>query len=351
MIPHSRPAADSREAEAVANVLRSGYQAQGKVVEEFEKALARFVGCRWAVATSSGTAALHLALLGLGVGEGDAVILPSYVCAAVLNAVNYTGAEPELVDVAGDGFHIDPLRVRERLSPETKAIIAPHLFGKAAALPELLGLGVPLIEDCAQSLGAAQGGKKLGSRGEAAIFSFYATKLISTGQGGMLLTDSEEIFRKAMDLREHDERDDYRLRYNYRMTDIQAALGLVQLAKLPGFISRRAAIAGTYREALGSGAPGLPPEEGEENIFYRFPIRVEAGVGECIEKLRALGIEAKRPVFRPLHRYLGCPGEEFSETEKTYRETISLPIYPGLSEEEVGIVAGATGKILGRKCS
>src|SRR5262245_30539920 len=178
-IPHSRPTLGHEEERAAVRALRSGMVGGGEEVDRFERELEAFVGAGRATAVHTGSAALHLALLGLGVGPGDRVVLPSYVCAAVLNAVHYTGAEPILADVSPESANLDPDDVRKRLRAGTKAIIAPHLFGRPAPIRELRRLGVPVVEDCAMALGA-----KVGREGEVAIFSFYATKMIATGHGG-----------------------------------------------------------------------------------------------------------------------------------------------------------------------
>ncbi|MFA4932791.1 MAG: DegT/DnrJ/EryC1/StrS aminotransferase family protein, partial [Caldisericia bacterium] len=190
MIPHSKPTLDQRDYNAVLRVLQSGQISQGEYVKRFEANLSEFVGVKGGVATNSGTSALHLALLALEVGKGDEIILPSYVCTALLNAINYVGATPVLVDIEPDSFNLDAKRVKESLTEKTKAIIVPHLFGLPADMEELQSFGIPLIEDCAQALGATYKGKQAGSFGALSIFSFYATKVIASGEGGMVLSDS-----------------------------------------------------------------------------------------------------------------------------------------------------------------
>jgi len=182
-IAHSRPTLDEQDARAVARVVRSGMLVQGRCVERFEQRLASFVGARGGVAVGSGTVALELALLALGVGRGDEVILPSYTCAALWLAVRRVGAVPRLVDIEPDTYAIDPVCVKKALTRRTRAVLVPHLFGLPADLMRLQALEVPLIEDCAQTLGATEHGRRVGSVGEAAVCSFSATKLLCTGGG------------------------------------------------------------------------------------------------------------------------------------------------------------------------
>jgi dTDP-4-amino-4,6-dideoxygalactose transaminase len=204
VIPHSRPSVDEVEMRALQNVLSSGQLAQGPQVQAFEKELGSFHGFPPGVATSSGTAALHLALLSLGVGPGDEVLLPSYVCSAPLHAAYHSGATPVLVDVEPTTGNMDPDDLKKRLTSKSKAIIAVHLFGLPSDIDEILALGLPVIEDCAQSLGANQEGRMLGTMGAISICSFYATKLITTGEGGMLLSRDPGLLTSAKDLRDYD---------------------------------------------------------------------------------------------------------------------------------------------------
>ena len=333
MIRHSRPSVDRSGAKKVSRVLLSGNHATGETVGEFEKRLSSFVGVRGGVATNSGTSALHATLLALGVKAGDEVIMPSFVCTALINAVNYAGARPVLADVDEDNFNIDYKSVLARLTKKTKAVIIPHMFGLPVDIKPFLGLGIYIIEDCAQSLGAEAGGKKTGSAGHAAIFSFYATKLISTGHGGMLTSNSKTILGRARDLLDFDERKNYKIRFNYHMTDFQAALGISQLDRLKEFIRKRIEKASYYDRRLYELPIKLPAKK--TNIYYRYVIRVNKDAGAIISRLKRRGIEAKRPVFKPLHRYFGLEKRSFPAAERVFKEAISLPIYPDLKDSDM----------------
>ncbi len=333
VVQHSRPTLDEADVRAVAEVLRSGRISQGEVTRQFEEAVARFVGVRGGVATSSGTAALHLALLALGVGPSDEVILPSYTCVALLQAVRYVGAVPRLVDLEPDGYNLSVAEVRRRITRRTRAILVPHMFGTPADIEALCGLGIPVIEDVAQALGATVGGRPVGSFGEVAVCSFYATKVITTGEGGMVLSGSELLLRRVRELRDYDGRRRLRTRFNYKLTDFQAALGLSQVHKLPALLDRRRQLAARYAErvqALGLRPPTVRP--GSASIYYRYVVEVP-DAARAREALQAQGVETSPPVFWPLHRYLGLPG--FPRTERAYRTALSLPLYPSLREEEV----------------
>lgn len=347
MIPHSRPTIGPEDIEAVSDVLRSGHLAQGAKVEEFETAVAGFLGRRGGVATSSGTAALHLALLALDIGPGDEVLLPSYTCVALLHAVRYVGATPRLVDLAAGEYGMCPTEARRRSTPLTRAVIVPHMFGMPADLAALADLGLPLIEDCAQTLGATYGGRPVGTTGTITICSFYATKVITTGEGGMLLSDSEVVLRRARDLRDYDGRGAIPTRFNYKMTDFQAALGLTQLRRLPGFIERRRALAARYTAALSKFPVVLPAEvPGRTHMFYRYVVRAH-DAPQLADALHDRGVECKPPVPRPLHRFVGEDG--FSRAEQAAATSLSIPLYPSLTEENVDDILSVVTDALTRK--
>ena len=334
MIPHSRPTIGEEEVEAVSRVLRSGYIAQGEIVSQFEDKMRASIGTKYAVATSSGSAALHLALQAMGVRGGDQVATSAYVCSAVLNCIKLIGAEPLLVDISPDTYNIDAKKLKESATGRTKAVIVPHMFGLPADLEEIIALGIPVIEDCALSLGATYQGKPMGSMGTVSIFSFYATKVIATGEGGMILTNSAELMEKVRDWREYDQKPDYLVRYNYKLTDMEAALGIVQLEKLPLFIEKRQDIASRYFQELSQMNLTLPvilPDR--QHIFYRYVVRSSLNAEEFIQHLKELGIEAAKPVYQPLSLYLNLSG--FPDTIEAWQKGVSIPIYPSLTEDEL----------------
>jgi dTDP-4-amino-4,6-dideoxygalactose transaminase len=331
MIPHSRPTLGNEEIQRVSAVLESGQLAQGQMAAKFEAAFARKLKVGYAVSVSSGTAALHLTLLALKIGPKDEVIIPSYVCSALLNAVNYVGARPVLAEIDPATYNLDPVDVKNRLTRRTRAIIVPHLFGLAADLESLSSLDVPIIEDCAQAAGAGYHQKQVGTLGRAAIFSFYATKVLTTGEGGMIVSNSEELIHHARSYRQYDKTDRYRIRFNYKMTDIQAAIGLCQLNRLDNFIRRRRAIAQNYHNALASLDMRLPPKE-SGHIYFRYVIGLGADARPWMRGLKAKRIGCARPVHTPLHRYLKQDG--YPITDKAWDQSLSIPIYPSLTEKE-----------------
>jgi len=341
-IPHSRPTLDEEDRQAVLNVLQTGRLVQGEQVAGFEAELSSMIGVSHAAAVSSGTAALHLALVALGAGDGDEVICPSYVCSALLHAVRCVKATPVIADIERDTFNIDVQDVKKRMTAKTKAIIVPHLFGLPANLAEITSLGIPVIEDCAQAPGSRFRNSFAGSFGVISIFSFYATKVIATGEGGMLLSSDAGLIEKIRDLRDYDERKDDALRYNYKMTDMQAALGRSQLRKIDGFIKRRREIAGHYDLILkkaGIPIPVTPP--GREHIYYRYVILLDQAE-RFIEAMDQSGVACRRPVFQPLHRYLGLSG--YSVTEDVWKKAVSIPIYPSMTERELFVIAESIRK-------
>ncbi len=344
IIPHSRPTITQSDVKAVSSVLESGQIAQGPVVNEFEKKFSEFIGKKEGAATSSGTAALHLALLALGVREGNEVIVPSFVCTAVLNAVNYTGATPVVVDIDSSTYNISVDVVKKALTQQTKAVIVPHMFGCPAEIGELSKLGIPLIEDCAQSVGAHYKGQKVGSFGILSVFSFYATKVFTSGEGGMVVSDSEELVSRVKDMREYDNKDEYALRYNYKMTDIQAVLGLSQLSHLEESLDKRRMIADLYFKEFKDCDLSLPVrKEGREHIYYRFVVQTEDDVSVYLEKSQKDNVICQRPVYTPLHIYLNLAG--FPETMEAWKKSISIPLYPSLTEKEIEKIIAVVKKI------
>ncbi len=318
MIPHSKPFLGEEEIKAVTRVLRSGHLAQGLETAAFEAECAALVGRRYGVAVSSGTSALQLALSVFGIAADESVAIPSYACASLAQAVCGHRATPVLCEI-GEDYNIAP----QAVPAGVRCAIVPHLFGAHAVLPEV----EMLVEDIAQSIGGPTG-----TRGLVSVASFYATKLCTTGEGGMLLTDDEGLAESARDRRDYDNRDDFVERFACKMTDFQAAMGRVQLRRLPGFIARRREIAGAYATAF-SGLPlGLPT--GKDHVYFRYVIATPMRDG-LEQHLRACGVEAKRPVYRPAHHYLGGA---FVRAEQAHEQLISLPIYPGLLPAELQTV-------------
>ncbi len=352
-IPHSRPTVGEAEALAAADAVRSGQLSEGPRVAAFERGMAAFLGRREGAAVSSGLAALHLALNALGVGPGDGVVVPSYNCAALVHAVRHCGAEVRLCDV-------DPLTGNP--TPESvgaaaegaRAVIVTHLFGAPAEAADIAALGPPAVEDIAQGLGARRKEGSAGGFGRLAVCSFYATKLLAAGEGGMVLGDEPGLLGRVRDSRSYDERGDLTPRWNYKLTDIQAAVGLSQLDRFESFVARRREIAARYTEALeGSGLalPADPP--GGRHVYHRYVVGLPDGwierhgenaAAEAVRALEAEGVGARRPVHLPLHRLAGESG--FPGAEEAWSRHLSLPIYPSLTEEEIETIIHAACRIL-----
>ena len=348
MISHSRPTLDDSDRKAVLSVLESGHLVQGKQVARFERDLAAFVGTKRGVAVSSGTAALHLSLLALEIGPGDEVIFPTFVCGALLQAVSYVGATAVLADIDSRTFNLDVDDLKKRVTKKTKAVIVPHMFGLPADMEGILSLGIPVIEDCAQAIGAKYNGARAGSLGKVSAFSFYATKMLATGEGGMVLSADEDLLERVRDLRDYDERENHLIRFNYKMTDMQAALGVSQLRKLPLFIWRRREIAECFNRCLeGGGAtpPVSPP--GREHVYYRYVVLLDGDVESFIEDMRKRRIDCRRPVFKPLHRYLNLSG--YPVAEDVWRRSVSVPLYPSMMNGERRLITDQLQSLLARQ--
>ncbi|HJR77856.1 MAG TPA: DegT/DnrJ/EryC1/StrS family aminotransferase [Nitrospiraceae bacterium] len=341
MIPHSRPFIGQEEIRAVTEVLRSGQVTEGPSVHQFERGMAAYFGLEGGVAVHSGTVAIELALRALGVGPGDNVILPSYVCSAPWLAIQRVGAQSRLVDIDLETFNLDPVKVRRARTVRTRAVIVPHLFGLPADLTALQALGIPIIEDCAQTLGATEQGRAVGTVGVATVCSFYATKLLCTGEGGMVLSNDQVLLERVRSLREYDQAPSLTASsFNCKMTDLQAALGLAQLNRLGTFLERRAALASEYREVLKDLPlllPGVPA--GRTHAYYRFVARLPKGsyspdeFTSLLSRMEHRGLQCRKPVFRPLHRYLEL--SDFPASEEADQTALSIPIHPSMADEEV----------------
>jgi perosamine synthetase len=273
-------------------------------------------------------------------------VIPSFVCPSLLNAIRYVRALPVLADIDRETFNIDVRDLKRRVTRKTKAVIVPHMFGLPADIREIVALGIPVIDDCAQSLGSSYRGAPTGGCGVLSVFSFYATKVICTGEGGMIAASDLQLINKIKDIRDYDEKEDGRLRYNYKLTDLQAALGIVQLRKLPALIGRRRAIAQQYDEFLRGYPVSLPvrPQD-REQIHYRYVIRTER-LQELLVTGSEAGIAYRRPVFMPLHHYLGLNG--FPETDAVFRSAVSLPLYPTLHDADVQTIRQHLQSVLKR---
>lgn len=346
-IPHSRPTIVPGMEEAVRAVVLSGQHAGGAERRQLEEALAARVGVTDAVAVQSGFAALHLALLSMGVQAGHPVVVPSYVCASLLHALAAVGAEPIVADVNPRTFNLDASTVMAAIQREfgdptaVKAIIAPHILGVPI---DRTGwkLPIPVIEDCAMALGSQHDGRDVGAWGECSTFSLYATKMLSAGQGGVLLTSNAALAADARDRLQYDNREEWRPCWNYPLPDLAAALARAQLPHLDEFLDRRHVLARRYDEAfadVGGGAFGVERQQAPDgttpNDFRYTLLADDAEVRARLDQsLADAGIEAKSPVFRPLHRYLELEPELFPGTETIQARALSLPIYPSLTDAE-----------------
>ena len=374
-IPFARPEFDDAEARAVAEVLASGWVTQGPMVARFEERFAERVGARYAVATSSCTTALHLALILAGVGPGDEVICPSYSFIATANAILYTGATPVFADIDPATWNIDPADVARRITARTKAIVPVHQVGLAADLEGLEGIAsgasgaITIIEDAACAIGSTYRGRPVGSHGHTAAFSFHPRKIISTGEGGMISIDDGAAATRARQLRSHsasvaaDVRhqarglvfEQYReLGFNYRMSDLQAAIGLEQLRKVDGLLARRRAIAERYDEAFAGlpiQTPARPSYAG--HAYQSYGIRLTPGCGaardDLLGELAGLGISCRRGI-PPIHQeplYLERFGRiSLPVTEEVAARSLFLPMFPSLSWAEQGRVIDAVAHAL-----
>lgn len=338
-VPHSRPALGEREAAAVAAVMASGHISQGEQVARLEAAVAHALGMEdgHGVALSSGTAALLVALRSLGIGPGDEVLIPAYACASLHQAVVYAGATPCHFDC--DPFSLEPDAgdARRRMGAGAAACIVPHLFGRPANIEAFRELGLPLIEDCAQTLGVRRGGRLVGTSGDLTVCSFYATKLIAGAEGGMVLSRDDALIRRAREQRDCEDPGGHAGAFNFKLSDLHAAIAAVQLERLDEFLARRRELAGRYHEGLQHADVDLPPAVDDgEHAWFRFVVRLrsftlEAVLGRCERH----GIACRRPVGRLVE---GLDLEDLPGSQEAWRKACSLPLYPALTEAEAEAV-------------
>ena len=363
IIPVSDPKLDGNELRYLTQCIQSNWiSSAGRFVREFEEAFAAAVGCRFGVACANGTTALHLALATLGIGEGDEVVIPTFTMIATPNAVRYTGATPALVDAERETWNLDVGRLEAAISPRTRGIVLVHTYGHPVDMDPLLELcerrGPWVVEDAAEAHGARYKGRPAGSLGRAASFSFYANKIVTTGEGGMVTTNALEIARLARRLRDHafsDERHFWHkhLGFNYRMTNLQAAVGLAQTERLEEFVEIHRANALRYARRLAR-LPGLtlPVERPwARNVYWMFGVVVEDAFGitrdELRRRLARRGIET-RTFFIPIHLqpiyYKAFKGQRFPVAEELCQRGLYLPSGATLTEAEVSYVCDAVAE-------
>ena len=359
-IPYGRQCIEQDDIDAVVEVLRSDYVTTGPAVTNFEKAVAEYTGAKYAVAVANGTAALHIACLAAGLKKGDEVITTPITFAASANCALYCGAAPVFADIDAKTYNIDPAEIEKKITNHTKAIIAVHFTGQPCKMDEIHEIAkkynLLVIEDAAHALGADYKGKKIGSISDMTTFSFHPVKHITTGEGGMITTNNKELYERLVLFRSHgitrNEEfltkneggwyyEQLDLGYNYRITDIQCALGISQMKKLDRFVTRRKEIAAKYDNAFADVKNIITPkqEEGCNNSWHLYVIQVLGKERkEVFDNLRAknIGVNVHYiPVYKhPYYQQHGYSDVCCKNGEQYYEHAISLPMYPMLSNEE-----------------
>ncbi len=360
MIPYGRQTIEEDDIQAVADVLRSDYLTTGPKIAEFEKMVADYVGAKYAVAISNGTSALHAACFAAGIQPGDEVITTPLTFAASSNCVLYCGGTPVFADVDPKTYNIDPEDIRRKITDKTKAIIAVHLAGQPCDMDEIHKIAkehdLIVIEDGAHALGSVYKGKKVGTLSDMTTFSFHPVKPITTGEGGMIVTDNEEFYQKMMLFRSHGITRDENLMtrndgpwfyqqldlgYNYRITDIQCALGCSQMKKLDRFLALRKEIVARYNEAFADCENIVTPYQlpETESGWHLYIVQVKnCDRRKVFEALREHGIAVNVhyiPVYlHPYYQEHGYKDVHCRNAEEVYSHIISLPLYPTLTEEQ-----------------
>jgi perosamine synthetase len=354
----ARPVIGDLERRYVLKALEEGeVSSRGRFVTDFEERFAERMGARYGVATCNGTCALHLALLATGIGPGDEVLVPSLTFVATANAARYVDAQPVFVDIDSLHWNMDPDLLLSKITARTRAIVPVHLFGHSADMDTILEIAnkhnLIVVEDAAEAHGAEYRGRPVGALGNAGVFSFYGNKILTTGEGGMVITNDPQVAEKARRLRDHGADPGRRywhsqIGYNYRMTNLQAALGLAQLEQLDGFIRRKREIAELYRKYLGE-AQGLTFQavmDWASPVYWMVSLLVESRArvnrDTLMRALETRGIET-RPFFNPIHLLppYEQPGVRCPVAERTASLGLSLPSGASLKDGEVEQVATA----------
>jgi perosamine synthetase len=375
-LPYGRQWIDDDDIEAVVEVLKGDYLTTGPYISKFEQAVAQYVGAKYAVAFSNGTAALHGACFAAGISEGDEVITTPMTFAASANCVLYQGGTPVFADINEKTYNIDPNKIEEKINDKTKAIIPVDFTGQPVELDRILEIAkkhnLIVIEDAAHALGATYKGRKIGSISDMTMFSFHPVKHITSGEGGIITTNNEEYYEKLLQFRSHgitrekNKLNEYHgpwyyemqfLGYNYRMTDIQAALGASQLKKIDKFIELRRKYVEMYNEAFKDMDEIITPFQHEdgESSWHLYIIRLKldqltASRREIFEALQQqnIGVNVHYiPVyFQPYYQQLGYKKGICPKAEKLYEEIITLPLFPAMSEEDVNDVIKAVKRTI-----
>lgn len=350
-IPVSEPSITQKEIDYVTNAVKSGWVSSlGHYITEFEKKFARYIGVKYALTTSNGTTALHLSLVSLGIKEGDEVIVPDLTFIASANAVAYTGAKPVFVDIDPETWCIDPEAARKAITKKTKGMMPVHLYGHPADMDAINKIALEyelyVIEDAAEAHGAEYKGKRVGSLGTCGTFSFYGNKIITTGEGGMITTDDENLYDRTRFLRDHAMSKEKRywhteIGYNYRMTNIQAALGCAQLERIDEIIARKRDIFEWYKKAL-FGIEGIklnPKKEWAKNVYWMVCLVLENNFGisrdDFMERLKEKGVDS-RPFFYPISQMpMYNNGIINSVAYEISKKGVNLPSGVNLSKEDV----------------
>ncbi|WP_458455390.1 DegT/DnrJ/EryC1/StrS family aminotransferase [Methanobrevibacter sp.] len=354
-VPIAKPIIGDKEIENVVEVLKSGMIAQGPKVEEFEQKFAEWVGAEYGIAVNSGTAALHVALLACGIGEGDEVITTPFTFIASGNSIVYTGAKPVFADIDLKTYTLDPDSIEDQITENTVAIMPVQLYGQSADMDKINKIaekyGLIVIEDAAQAHGAIYNGNKVGSIGDMSCFSFYPTKNMTTSEGGIITTDDADLAESAKMFRAHGASVRYHhnaIGYNFRMTDISAAIGLAQLEKIDEFNERRITNAEYLNEGLKDVDGIITPycAHGSKHVYHQYTIRVEKGVRDnWVDIINncgvGTGIHYPIPLYnQPIYKALGiegnCPNAELAADN-----VISLPVHPSLTKEDLDLVIEA----------
>lgn len=359
MIPVARPAFSKKERVNLIEAIDSGWiSSKGKYIEQFEQAFAKKYGAKYAIASSNGTTALHLGLIAAGVKAGDEVIVPDFTFISSANAVVHCGAKPILADIEKESWCIDPEKIEKLITKRTKAIMAVHIYGRTADMKTIRKIAdkhsLAVIEDCAEAQGAKIGGKYIGSFGEVGCFSFFGNKIMTTGEGGMCITDSKKMYETMKLYRAHGMSEQKRYHhpvvgYNYRMTNMQAAVGMGQLESVDEFIKEREHINSVYDKELSSLynhkiIERMPENEKSKSVCWFYSILVKKNSRDALmDKLAKNGIET-RPFFLPISKqecYKYLKSSTGINSSKLSQEGINLPTFVGLKDGEIKKITSA----------
>ncbi len=355
MIPINKPTIIRKDLEYVLNCMITERLEEGEFTKEFEKSITHFLNMKYALATNSYTAAVHLAFLSLNLQPDDEILISAYSEPAILNALHYINAKPILIDVELNSYNMDPKLAEQKITNKTKVIFLNHQFGVPADIDEFLNFNIPIVEDCSYALGSEYdstldtNNKLAGNFGILSLINFDTDSIITTGNGGMIVSNSRDHILAAKKFKYNPfmENETYLLQYDYRLPDIASALGLSQLKIIKKFIERRRELANYYNDRFKKANFKVPlAQENKKPVYAKYTILLEKNLDKTIKSLRQSKIDADKPIKSPIYKIFDPEGKEFPHAFQCHNKLIEIPLYPSLKRKEIEKIANTFLRVL-----